>query len=210
MYYGEEIGMTSPPYEVEKPDSDRRGPMCWSWPPVGGMPDPPPEWEWPELAPKSGKGVAQQLNDPASLLRHYIRVGNLKTRYPWLAYGKIESAAGIWNGGENGAESNSLCAYRLTNPDNPSQHLIIAHNTNYMDNQKITVKFDDYLDGIRAGGAEAAGIKYADAVTVWWPTGDGWTDGAWKGRFGGTGAEWTLGGYSTVIFADYVPAWAAE
>jgi alpha-amylase len=123
IYYGEEIGLTSGA-GFEYPDSNRRGPMCWSWPNNPGAPSPPSEWNWGYLAPDGGKGVAEQLLDEGSLLRYYIRVGNLKKKYPWLAWGIIENL--------NNYTDPEVAAYRVTNPDD-QRSIIIAHNTKYSD-----------------------------------------------------------------------------
>jgi glycosidase len=149
IYYGEEIGLTSPTYEA--PDSDRRGPMWWSSSNGVGITDPPPEWNWPYKAPDgTAGGVEEQLANENSLLRYYIKVSNLKNKYPWLAYGyQIKNLNSI-DDGDYKVESGSIAAYRVSNPDNPAQKLVIAHNTNYYTDISIYVRNAADVDGFSA------------------------------------------------------------
>jgi hypothetical protein len=97
------------------------------------MTEPPPEWFYPNVAPESGQGVEQQLSDENSLLRYYIKVSNLKRKYPFIAWGRIESlndqvnASNIWPN-----EAWDVAAYRVTDRDTTSstygKSVVIAHN----------------------------------------------------------------------------------
>jgi glycosidase len=149
IYYGEEIGLTSGA-GFEYPDSNRRGPMIWSWPNNSGAPSPPSEWNWSKLAPENGQGVAQQLQDENSLLRYYIRVGNLKRKYPWLAWGIVESL--------NANTDPAVAAYRLTNPDD-GRSIIVAHNTDYSVKKNINAILSNakVLEGFAVSGWSSNG-----------------------------------------------------
>jgi len=116
IYYGEEIGLVSNfldfwsnygnnnHHEFQpgsgdplthprvRADSDYRGPMWWSNTNRAGIPFPPERRQWSLEAMQSryGNGVEEQMQDPYSLLRHYIRLGNLKYRHPFIAWGRME------------------------------------------------------------------------------------------------------------------------
>jgi glycosidase len=155
IYYGEEIGLTnnyvdywstsaqnnnyefngkyyddywSMVYKRATDDSDRRGPMWWSNTNRTGTPNAPEnrQWSFDGLASRYGNGVGEQLTDDYSLLRHYIRVGNLKSRYPFVAWGAMD----IINTGNS-----KICAYRITDTWKQSptygKSVIVAHNTYY-------------------------------------------------------------------------------
>jgi alpha-amylase len=126
IYYGEEIGLTD---FNDGEDSDHRGPLWWSNSNQYGTPNPPEKRDWPNKAPPSGKGVEEQLKDQYSILMYYIKVGNLKNKFPWLANGSIESL------GEQGGDE-ALAVYRITHPtektiDGKNKTIVIAHNTDW-------------------------------------------------------------------------------
>ncbi|GHU35382.1 alpha-amylase [Spirochaetia bacterium] len=176
LYYGEEIGLTSPTYE--SPDANRRGTMCWSWPKVAGMPDPPPEWNWWQATPESGQGVMQQLKDPGSLLRYYIRANNLKNKYPWIAYGSIEMFP---------VTDFHVAAYRMTDTDPESdtyrKSVVIVHNTDPGAGHGIA--FDPGTIS-RHFGFSVSGWGVPDPTSF-------------------TGGTFTLDPYSTVVFEEVTP-----
>jgi glycosidase len=82
IYYGEEIGM-----EGEKPDEDIRTPMAWTGesPSVGfsdGIP-----WQAPDLSFRDAN-VADQTNDPDSLLSLYRDLVQFRNESPALRFGE--------------------------------------------------------------------------------------------------------------------------
>ncbi|MDR1278753.1 MAG: hypothetical protein LBK02_08380 [Treponema sp.] len=139
IYYGEEIGLTSPAYE--SPDANRRGPMYWSNANSAGRPDPPPEWNWWQMAPAAGEGVEEQLQNENSLLRYYIRAGNLKKKYPWLAYASIENL--------NKTGDEAVAAYRLRHE---GKSIIVTHNTDYSNQKDINLPNARYYEGFSVHG----------------------------------------------------------
>jgi len=71
-------------------------------------------------------GVGEQLKNDNSLLRHYIRIQNMKNRYPWIAWGTIDTnGISVDNNGQ-------VAAYRVTDSDTRSatygKSVVIAHN----------------------------------------------------------------------------------
>jgi glycosidase len=168
IYYGEEIGLTNNyvdywstgmqnnnyeyngqyyedywdmVYKRATDDSDRRGPMWWSNTNRTGTANPPEnrQWSFDGLASRYGNGVGEQLIDDYSLLRHYIRVGNLKSRYPFIAWGSMD----IIDTSQPPTSNSSICAYRITDTWKQSstygKSVIVAHNTNYASNQIFTL-----------------------------------------------------------------------
>ena len=155
MYYGEEIGIVGwKDKDTEKGDKDPndkfvRGPMIFNYTDPGngwvapGRPTPPGDWSpgkwgntqgkhgmpyapWNDDQGGGGGGVNQQLLTANSLLRYYIKVGNLKRKYPWIAYGKTDG-----NVDKDGV--GQVAAFRVTDDDPDSDNfgksVIIAHNT---------------------------------------------------------------------------------
>ena len=168
IYYGEEIGLfnniddyiangnnNNHEYEDGKrafDDSDRRGPMWWSSTSRYGIPNPPENRRWSEraLLPRNGQGgVDIQLANEYSLLRHYIRVSNLKNRYPFIAWGDMEIV-------ETG--NSILSAYRITDTEPRSatygKSVVVAHNTKSSHDGGSDVYFRlptaKWIDGVSA------------------------------------------------------------
>ena len=82
IYYGEEIGM-----EGDKPDENIRRPMQWSGDANAGFTTGTP-WR----APGDNYlqfNVANETNDPGSLLSHYSALISLRNRYPALSIGSV-------------------------------------------------------------------------------------------------------------------------
>lgn len=79
IYYGEEIGM-----EGRGVDENKRGPMIWSTSDSAGITRGPENMtqRW-----NASAGVAEQLANPASLLRFYIDAIRLKNKYPVIYNG---------------------------------------------------------------------------------------------------------------------------
>ncbi len=82
LYYGEEIGMSG-----AKPDERIRTPMQWSAANHAGFSTATP---WQGLNPDyTTRNVAEQLGDPDSLLRRYIRLIRLRAGYEALRTGSL-------------------------------------------------------------------------------------------------------------------------
>jgi hypothetical protein len=127
------------------------------------------------MAPASGEGVKEQLANENSLLRYYVKVGNLKLRYPWIAYGDIE--------GLNNWDSH-VAAYRVFNPDTNAavKSVVIAHNTDY---------------------ATPHGVTLPNASEYWgFAVKKSWESAGWEGRGPYNGSNFDLPGYSTVVFEE--------
>ena len=86
LYYGEEIGM-----QGKKPDEDIRLPMQWSSEANAGFtrgtPWRAPAPDYPEV------NVADQEQDPESLLHHYHKLIALRTEKPALSHGDLTPLA---------------------------------------------------------------------------------------------------------------------
>jgi alpha-amylase len=82
IYYGEEVGM-----EGEKPDEDIRLPMQWSEAANAGFTSGNP-WRAPDKNYLQAN-VADEINDPDSLLSHYRKLILLRNQHPALHLGNI-------------------------------------------------------------------------------------------------------------------------
>jgi len=183
IYYGEEIGLKG--WKEGTPADDKwvRGPMIFNWgvnnETVGRPNAPPDNWSlnnpnghgrpaWVERG-----GVYQQLAEPASLLRHYIKINNWKAKYPWIAWG-VTSNQGIDVDGDG-----QVGAYRVTdnNPLSPTigKSVVIAHNTarnprggeapdGYI---KISGSQVDVLEAVSALG-DPAPYRYDSNLGAYW------------------------------------------
>jgi len=158
IYYGEEIGLVGNfidfwsdagnnnfhefppmpgwreadhlPHPRVAADSDWRGPMWWSNTNRAGITNPPElrQWSLEAMQSRYGTGVEEQMQDETSLLRHYIRLGNLKYRHPFIAWGRMEFLdtgnryLGAWWITDNWSGSPTF------NPRRP--RVLVAHNAN--------------------------------------------------------------------------------
>jgi glycosidase len=86
IYYGEEIGM-----EGKKPDEDIRLPMQWSEAANAGFTTGVP-WRAP-AANYLQANVADETNDPDSLLSYYRNLITIRNQHPALRYGSISSVS---------------------------------------------------------------------------------------------------------------------
>jgi len=84
IYYGEEIGM-----QGEKPDEDIRRPMQWSEADNAGFTTGVP-WRAP-AANYQQANVADEINDPNSLLSYYRNLILIRAQHPALRTGSISS-----------------------------------------------------------------------------------------------------------------------
>jgi alpha-amylase len=175
IYYGEEIGLADfpEPGGVHE-DSDHRGPMWWSNTDQYGTPSPPEKRDWPVKAPPSGRGVDEQIKDPSSLLSFYIKIINLKNKYPWFAYAHNIEAQYLADG--------RIAAYRVANPDKPEQTVLLVQNTDKDTTMTIQIP--------------RAVTHYASASVF----GNQDNDKDWKAA---AGTSFDVFGYSTVIFQEY-------
>ena len=81
IYYGEEIGMTG-----SGRDENKRQPMVWSVTDKTGIPRSVPDTEQRQSL---NAGVYEQLDDPDSLINHYIAVLSAKRKHPEIARGTV-------------------------------------------------------------------------------------------------------------------------
>jgi len=164
IYYGEEIGIfsntvdywsnsgqndyhefTNGPPKRAKDDTDWRGPMWWSNSNRVGIPNAPENRRWSLEAMQSRyeNGVEEQLTEEYSLLKHYIRLGSLKSRYPFIAWGRME----IHNTGND-----RIAAWWITDTWNESptygKRVLVAHNSNYYADETFTLGGPKWIDGL--------------------------------------------------------------
>ena len=181
IYYGEEIGLmhnltdyqagagqndfhefTNATDKRARDDSDRRGPMWWSnRSNFVGNTIAPETRRWSEKALRSryGNGVEEQLNEEYSLLNHYIRVGNLKSRYPFIAWGKMELVRPVQVEGNGEWVNAYIAAWRVIDTWEKSptfgKSVVIAHNTSYDTDQEFWLPRTVYwIDGVSSRGID--------------------------------------------------------
>ncbi len=94
VYYGEEIGMSS----SGKKDENKRLPMIWSDTDETGMTDGPLDADKDIVSAFSG--VAQQLEDPYSILNYYKRAVRLRNENPEIARGQIQIVEELTEGNQ--------------------------------------------------------------------------------------------------------------
>jgi glycosidase len=177
IYYGEEIGLADHWGNGVYEDYDHRGPMWWSNTDHSLTPNPPEKMQWPHQASLYNNGVEEQLKDKDSLLRHYIRVINLKKRWPWLAYGhKIQALYG---------SDSRLSACRVVNPENAGQSLVIVHSTSPYDD--ISINF------AALGFRKTDGVLFRGLSAFSSDVYEGTADNGYN----------SLPGYSTFVFQEY-------
>jgi len=172
IYYGEEIGLmhnvsdywagagqndfhefTNATDKRARDDSDRRGPMWWSNRSnfVGNCIAPENRnWSLKAKQSRYGNGVEEQLSGEYSLLNHYIRVGNLKSKYPFIAWGRMELVV---------TSNKNIGAWRVTDTwkESPTygKSVIVAHNGNYDSAEEFKLPQTVYwIDGVSARGLD--------------------------------------------------------
>ncbi|MCL2878971.1 MAG: alpha-amylase family glycosyl hydrolase, partial [Treponema sp.] len=189
IYYGEEIGLVDFGANNDAngvwADADHRGPMWWSNTSKSGIPSPPDERRtWPVQAPPSGKGVEEQLADPGSLLRFYIKIINLKNRYPWLSYAHNIESVYIKNNG--GGEDGRIAAIRVENPARPGQTILLVQNTDQYNTITIELPKPVYRYYCTSvfGNQENIPEDQKDGTVF-------------------SGTEFNIYGYSSVVFQEY-------
>lgn len=111
IYYGEEIGMTG-----QKPDEDIRLPMQWNSDVNAGFTSGTP-WRMP-AGNYSMVNVANEVNDPESLLSHYRLLIQLRREYSAIRYGDMTllepGNPGIYAAIRRSTENNILILVNLT------------------------------------------------------------------------------------------------
>lgn len=147
VYYGEEIGLYggARPWGDPMGHSDRivRGPMLFSlsggsWNDGTNRPNPaigrgggnwrPEDFNADRHLPAYGGGVREQLapGQEWSLLRHYMRIQNMKMRHPFIAWGEVD-----YDGIETDMRG-QVAAFRVRddNPESPTfgRSVVVAHN----------------------------------------------------------------------------------
>jgi len=182
IYYGEEIGIfhnnvdywsntgendyhefTNGPPKRARDDSDWRGPMWWSNSNRVGIPNAPENRRWSLEAMQSryGNGVEEQFGVEYSLLNHYIRLGNLKSRYPFIAWGKME----IINTGNS-----DIAAWRITDTwkDSPTfgKSAVVAHNASYNSDRTFILNTAMWIDGLSSRDLSWLPSISSDGITI--------------------------------------------
>jgi alpha-amylase len=179
MYYGEEIGLADHEGNGVYEDYDHRGPMWWSNTDHSLTPNPPEKMQWIHQSSLYNNGVEEQLRNADSLLRHYIRIVNLKNQYPWISYGyRIEAL-------DTGAGNEMVSAYRVWNPANSAESVVIVHSTSPYPIMNI--------DFITAGFKKTKGVEYYGRSAF--------TADLYKGK--ADDHYNALPGYSVFIFQEY-------
>ena len=184
IYYGEEIGLInnyidywsnsgmnsnfefyddpSSVYKRATDDTDRRGPMWWSNSNRAGTTNPPEnrQWSFDALTSRYGNGVEEQFNTEYSLLNHYIRLGSLKSRFPFIAWGKME----LINTGND-----SIAAWKITDTwkESPTfgKSVVVAHNADYGRDQSFRLSNNNdpkWIDGVCSRNLSWTPTIYAD------------------------------------------------
>ena len=112
-------------------------------------------------------GVAEQLNNDNSLLRHYIKIQNMKSRYPWIAWGAIDT------NGITVDDNGQVGAYRVTDNDPRSstygKSVVIAHNADRRTNREgyIEIKPNQETSGGGIGRPDSGTENKTTQVVRW-------------------------------------------
>lgn len=146
VYYGEELGMTG-----SGRDENKRLPMVWGR--EDGLCVPPAD---ADQAQKLTRGVAQQENDPNSVLAFYRRMLSLRAQCPELVDGTVSALPG---------DSRALAAWQVARPDGVTT---VLHNVG---KQALSVPLPQ---GAMAGCWNAgAGMPEAEDGSLLLPPGSG-------------------------------------
>ncbi len=130
IYYGEEIGM-----EGKKPDEDIRLPMQWSESANAGFTTGIP-WRAP-AENYLQVNVADETNDPDSLLSHYRNLITIRNQHPALRYGSISSVS-----------TNNPGVYAALRISDSETILILVNLTkNPIDNYSLSLRTASLPDG---------------------------------------------------------------
>ncbi len=130
IYYGEEIGM-----EGKKPDEDLRLPMQWSGADNAGFTAGIP-WRVP-AANYLQANVAEETNDPDSLLSHYRTLITIRNQHPALRTGSISSVS-----------TNNPGVYAALRVSDSETILILVNLTkNPIDNYALSLQTASIPDG---------------------------------------------------------------
>ncbi len=130
LYYGEEIGM-----EGKKPDEDIRLPMQWSADDNAGFTTGTP-WRAP-AANYPQVNVADETNDPDSLLSYYRNLITIRNQHPALRTGSISSVS-----------TNNTGVYAALRVSDSETILILVNLTkNPIDNYALSLRTASIPDG---------------------------------------------------------------
>ncbi|MCL2820313.1 MAG: alpha-amylase family glycosyl hydrolase [Oscillospiraceae bacterium] len=122
IYYGEEIGMTG-----SGRDENKRQPMVWSVNDSFGMTRRVPDTEQRQSL---DAGVFEQLEDPGSLLNHYIAVLAAKRNHPEIARGEVTAyETGVRQICFYGVEYNGKTVYIVHNLSDTEQTFELPQET---------------------------------------------------------------------------------
>jgi glycosidase len=179
IYYGEEIGLVhnlidywsneggndhheftgdNSQFARAMDDTDFRGPMWWSNSNRIGTTNPPENRRWSLEAKQSryGNGVEEQMRDYFSLLRHYIRLGNLKNRHPFIAWGEME----LFDTGNNKIAAWYSTDNRQGSPTR-GERVLLVHNTDYLPSD-----FDPNNTTVGSDGRQRFRLEHHDALWI--------------------------------------------
>lgn len=141
IYYGEEIGMAG----GSDTDPNKRMPMIWSVQSAQNMTNPPDGATSKETL---SAGVAEQLEDEASLLNFYVEALKVRNSIPALVYGEPTVL-------DLGMDA--VCSYQVTHE---GRTLTVLHNCG-AEAAEIPVESGTLLETLAAGGEEPS---YADGI----------------------------------------------
>ena len=138
IYYGEEIGITSPKTEG---DENYRTPMIWD---SDSPPDINVNGQSIISVPKWG-GVKQQEDDECSLLNFYKRIIKIKNQNPQIARGEITETVDF--------DDKSICAYYI---ECDGETLLIIHNLSSEEDKTLTIS-KEIMESPKVRGDLSAG-----------------------------------------------------
>lgn len=137
IYYGEEIGMRG----GSESDENKRMPFVWSLKDVSGIPNPPPG-ATNDTLPTAG--LAEQLEDSASLARFYIDALRVRNSHPEIAHGTLTALL---------TGQKSVCAYTFDWQDKTTA---VYHN---LGSEEVTVAVEGKLTASLAAGGEGPTVS---------------------------------------------------
>jgi len=155
IYYGEEIAMSG----VNDSDPHKRAPMVWSLTDRTGACNVP---EGTTKVREIDAGVAQQLEDPDSLLKFYISA--IRIRNSWAALARGEAGVSAYS--SDSEDMKGLCAYTMTYE---GITLTVMHN---FGETALTIELadgDSLVETLAAGGTEPT-LERGTLTLPWYST----------------------------------------